>query len=146
MTWSWGRWRSRGSGFSAALRLPKSIRQREKGNFWEGLRRTIQEWVEQSGRFTGNKPKPQPSSDWLHVQHLRLTPIYCCLFMKLISKIRRSFIASSVNTYDVNYNFTPKMLLSYRNDNERGYSRTARVWNRHTHTHREREGYIIHIL
>ncbi len=31
------------------------------------------------------------------------------LFMKWLVIIRRSFIASYVNTYEVNYNFTPKM-------------------------------------
>ncbi len=30
-----------------------------------------------------------------------------------------SFIARYVNTYEANYNYTPKMLLSYRNDNDR---------------------------
>ncbi len=46
--------------FSAALRLPKSIRQREKD---EKIEKTHSgAGIEQSGRFTGNKPNT-PSSD-----------------------------------------------------------------------------------
>ncbi len=50
--------------FSAALRLLKSIRQRKR---WEDWETHSGAGIEQSGRFTGNKPNT-PSSDWLHVQ------------------------------------------------------------------------------
>jgi len=86
-------WRGHGGDlrFSAALRLPKSIRQREKD---EKIERLIQELG--LSKVADSRVTNQTHlhlTDYMCNQ-LQLTTIYCCLFMKWLVIIRRSFIAS----------------------------------------------------
>ncbi len=86
-----------GSAFLSSFTTPEVNPSERKR--WEDWETHSGAGIEQSGRFTGNKPNT-PSSDWLHVQS---TPAnnYLLLFVhEMISNNQKELYCQLVNTYE----------------------------------------------
>ncbi len=86
-----------GSAFLSSFTAPEVNPSERKR--WEDWETHSGAGIEQSGRFTGNKPNT-PSSDWLHVQSPPANNNPLLFVHEIISNNQKELIARYVKTYE----------------------------------------------